>query len=102
MFDRGDVCQPIEAIVDEEVDLRDAGGIEQRPRDLDQDILVLGVDDARRNYRILVGNGCENLVEIQAERGQLCRREGKIDLLLLVAEDFDLVDIGRALVSFCS
>ena len=48
------------------------------------------------HHGILPGDRRQHVVEAELEIGELLRREVEIDLLVLVAENFDLADVGRA------
>ena len=54
------------------------------------------VDDAGGHHGVLLGDRREHVIEAELEVGELLRREVEIDLLVLVAEDFDLADVGRS------
>ena len=54
------------------------------------------VDDAGRRHGILPGDRRQHVVEAELEVGELLRREVQIDLLVLVAIDVDLADVGHA------
>ena len=89
----GDVGQFVELPVDRKVEVGNALRREQGAGDVDQHVLALRVDDARRHHRILLGNCREYIVEIELEVCQLLRREVEIDLFVLIAEDLDLADV---------
>src|SRR6267142_729589 len=55
---------------------------------------MVGVDDAGGGHRILLGDGRQHLSQIEAEGGELLRRDREIVPLVLGTEDGDLGDIG--------
>ena len=89
-------CQLIEAPVDPEVELGDGFRRQESTGDVDEHVLTRRVDDAGRHHGILLGDRREHGVQVELEVGELLRREVQINLLVLVAEDFDLADIRRA------
>ena len=95
-LDLGDVGQLVEATIDPEVEVGDALGLQQRAGDVDEHVLVRRVDDAGGHDRVLPCDRRQHFVEVELEIGELLGREAEIDLLVLVAEDFDLADIWRA------
>ena len=92
----GDVRKLVEAPVHPQVERADAIRRQQRTGDVDQHVLIWRVDDSGRHHRILPGDRRQHVVEAELEIGELLGREVQIDLLVLVAVDVDLADVGRA------
>src|SRR5215207_1527882 len=94
--DLGDVGQLEKAAVHPKVEVGDAPRGQESPGDVDEHVLAGRVDDAGRHDGILLRDRREHVIEIELEVGELLRREVEIDLLVLVSEDVDLADVGRA------
>ena len=91
----GDVGEFVEASIDPEVEVGNALGLQERAGNVDKHVLVRRVDDAGGHNRVLPRDRRQHFVEAELEIGELLGREAEIDLLVLVAKNLDLADIGR-------
>ena len=88
--DGRDVAQPDQPAVGQEVDVEKVRFRSEGAGNAEQDLLVAGLERARRTDRVLSPQRREQRRAVDAEPGQLLGRELDIDLLVLRAEEFDL------------
>ena len=83
--DLGELGELVELAADVEIDALQALDIGQLTGDFDEDLVVLGGDDAGRRDGVLVGDRLQHLADIEVEGRQLLRREVEVILLVLLS-----------------
>ena len=91
----GDVGKFVEAPIHPQIEVGNALRRQQRAGNIDKHVLIWRVDDAGGHNRVLPGDRRQHFVEAELEIGELLRREVEIDLLVLVAKNLDLADVGH-------
>ena len=91
----GDVAQPDQAAVRQEIDVEQVVFGPERAGDADRQLFVAGLDRTGGNHGVLRLQRGDQRGAVDAEAGELPGREFDIDLLVLRAEDLDLGDVGN-------
>ena len=95
-LDLGNVRQFVETTVDPEVEIGDTLRREEGAGDVDEHVFMRRIDHAGRHYRVLPGNRGNTSSKPSSRLASFCGGEVQINLLVLVAVNLDLADVGNA------